>query len=117
MRVGNTKFNFVTCHRLPERSFFWKGEQFPVCARCTGIYLGYLTMPFFVFCCFGWGFWFSLLLFLPTIIDGGIQAFFNIESTNFRRLTTGIISGMGIMSLTHLLGFYIAKQIFINLIN
>lgn len=24
------------CHRRPERSFFYKGRQFPICARCTG---------------------------------------------------------------------------------
>ena len=25
------------CHQMPERSFFIKGYQFPVCARCTGV--------------------------------------------------------------------------------
>ena len=29
----------VICHQRPERSFFWDGQQFPVCARCTGLYL------------------------------------------------------------------------------
>ena len=29
----------VICHQRPERSFFWDGHQFPVCARCTGLYL------------------------------------------------------------------------------
>jgi uncharacterized membrane protein len=28
----------VICHQLPDRSFFWGGQQFPVCARCTGLY-------------------------------------------------------------------------------
>jgi len=27
------------CHQRPERSFFLDGHQFPVCARCTGLYL------------------------------------------------------------------------------
>jgi len=27
------------CHRLPERSFHTAGVQWPVCARCTGLYL------------------------------------------------------------------------------
>ncbi|MDP3718160.1 MAG: DUF2085 domain-containing protein [Acidobacteriota bacterium] len=30
----------VVCHQLPERSFFTAGMQWPVCARCAGIYLG-----------------------------------------------------------------------------
>ena len=30
----------VICHQLPERSFFLDGHQLPVCARCTGLYLG-----------------------------------------------------------------------------
>jgi uncharacterized membrane protein len=30
----------VVCHQLPGRSFHLWGRQMPVCARCTGIYLG-----------------------------------------------------------------------------
>lgn len=29
----------LICHQRPERSFFWATHQFPVCARCTGLYL------------------------------------------------------------------------------
>ena len=29
----------MICHQRPDRSFFWDGHQFPVCARCTGLYL------------------------------------------------------------------------------
>lgn len=29
----------LICHQQPERSFFLGGEQLPVCARCTGLYL------------------------------------------------------------------------------
>jgi len=32
----------IGCHQKPERSFFIKGYQFPVCARCTGVIIGYL---------------------------------------------------------------------------
>jgi uncharacterized membrane protein len=28
------------CHQRPERSFFWGEVAWPVCARCTGIYMG-----------------------------------------------------------------------------
>ena len=30
----------VVCHQIPERSFHFWATQLPVCARCTGIYLG-----------------------------------------------------------------------------
>lgn len=29
----------LICHQRPERSFLLDGHQFPVCARCTGLYL------------------------------------------------------------------------------
>ena len=32
------------CHQLPERSFFFLDIPFPVCVRCTSIYLGSLFM-------------------------------------------------------------------------
>jgi uncharacterized membrane protein len=34
-RVG-----YAICHQLPERSFFMAGRQLPLCARCTGTFLG-----------------------------------------------------------------------------
>lgn len=30
----------LVCHQLPDRSFHLAGAQLPVCARCTGLYLG-----------------------------------------------------------------------------
>ena len=38
MKIGHT----TGCHQMPERSFFWKEYQFPICARCTGLAVGYL---------------------------------------------------------------------------
>ncbi len=31
---------YAVCHRITERSFMIGGRQFPLCARCTGMYLG-----------------------------------------------------------------------------
>jgi uncharacterized membrane protein len=30
----------LVCHQIPERSFHLSGIQLPVCARCTGLYVG-----------------------------------------------------------------------------
>ena len=40
------------CHQQPERSFYIAGQQFAVCARCTGVYFGFgvaaLLYPFLI---------------------------------------------------------------------
>jgi len=33
----------LVCHQLPERSFHLGAAQLPVCARCLGIYAGFLA--------------------------------------------------------------------------
>jgi len=34
---------YAVCHRIPARSFFIGGRQLPLCARCSGTFLGVLT--------------------------------------------------------------------------
>lgn len=34
---------YAVCHRIPSRSFAIDGRPLPLCARCTGIYLGVMT--------------------------------------------------------------------------
>jgi uncharacterized membrane protein len=34
---------YAVCHRIPERSFHIGSYQLPLCARCSGMYLGALT--------------------------------------------------------------------------
>lgn len=33
---------YAVCHRIPERSFIISGQQLPLCARCSGTFLGVL---------------------------------------------------------------------------
>lgn len=86
------------CHQLPERSFFYKGYQFPVCARCTGVMISSVVafITFFLFkpqkvICF--------ILCLVMFLDWLIQRINIMESTNFRRIITGLMGGFGFMSL------------------
>jgi len=118
MKIKDVKFRrnrleFSLCHQKPERSFFWKGKQLPLCARCTGIHLGYFSVPLFLFGIVEIPFLWTIFLILPTYIDGLVQAYFDIESTNTRRFITGLASGIGKMSLITIIGIYIGKQILI----
>ena len=105
------KLEFSFCHQLPERSFFFKGKQFPVCARCTGIHIGYLSFPIFLFGFLSLSLWLSIVLILPTVIDGLTQAFLERESTNWLRFITGLTAGIGSMALISIVGKYIGNLI------
>ena len=106
-----TRFEFVVCHRIPHRSFFFRGRQFPVCARCTGIYAAYLTLPVFTLDWWTPGIIISFLLLLPAAADGLSQAYLNRESNNALRFITGLLAGSGLMSLTAILGKFIGSVI------
>ena len=98
MNVNN--FTKLICHRKPERSFFIKEHQFPVCARCTGFYISLIA--YFIFTYYNFVNYniflivFALILLIPTAIDG-ITQFYNIqESNNGRRFFTGLLGGLGL---------------------
>ena len=86
------------CHQLPNRSFWFNGYQFPVCARCTGVFIGNIlaTAMLFIyvikpqFCIIG-----CLILF----VDWLIQRLNICESTNTRRSITGVIGGYALTSM------------------
>lgn len=109
--MSKSQLHFTTCHQMPSRSFFWKGKQFPICARCTGIHIGNLSLPIFLFSLVTLNIWWTLFLILPTYIDGWSQAYFDRESNNILRVTTGFMAGVGIMSLASIIGKFIGKQI------
>lgn len=39
---------YALCHQLPQRSFFFHEHQSPLCARCTGMYLGFMLSVVFL---------------------------------------------------------------------
>lgn len=98
------------CHQRSDRSFFFKGYQFPVCARCTGVLLGYcLTIPIYLL----WQFYYQhcLIACLIMLLDWLLQYFKIKESTNIRRLITGVLGGFGVFGLQMLIIIDLAKAI------
>lgn len=87
------------CHQIPERSFFIAGHQFAVCARCTGIYAGFMVATL------GYPLLRSLRrtdtpprlwLFLaaaPLVIDFSLGYFGLWENTHLSRFLTGALLG------------------------
>lgn len=89
---------YLGCHQIPERSFFVKGYQFPVCARCTGVVISAIvaTVVFFkkklpLKWCVGMS---GVML-----ADWGLQYLEIKKSTNTRRFVTGLIGGFGYSTL------------------
>lgn len=87
------------CHQMPERSFFFRQYQFPVCARCCGALCGEAL---------------ALILFVKKkkiknsisaaaavtmFVDWYMQYIGRLESTNKRRFVTGILGGLGCWSI------------------
>ena len=102
---------FVACHRKPERSFFFKGKQFPVCARCTGILLGYLVFPLFLFNVLSLSLLNAVLLNIPAYIDGVTQGVGWRYSTNPLRFFTGLLSGVGQIGLVTIIGKWLGDLV------
>lgn len=86
------------CHQMPERSFFIKGEQFPVCARCTGVLIGDLA-AYSVFLIYTLPLKFYMIGCAVMFIDWFMQYIDLCPSTNIRRLLTGIIGGYSLTTL------------------
>lgn len=101
--MGNNTLNrwlpiIFGCHQKPERSFFYHGKQFPLCARCTGELVGISSGVIL--------FWFwkpclaiSVSIMIPMLIDGFVQRLTPYESTNARRFITGFLFGLGLASI------------------
>ncbi len=108
---------YAICHQIPERSFVLGGRPLPLCARCTGTFLGALVglvavvlrrrvrasrMPpvpalgllvgFFALWAFD-----GLNSYL-TLFPGAPYLY---EPRNWLRLTTGMLNGLVLITITH----------------
>lgn len=84
------------CHQKPERSFYVNGYQMPVCSRCIGVYIGYL-LGILLYTKFGFSKLkeFGFVGLVVMFMDWWLQQMKVWESTNVRRLFTGIYGGIG----------------------
>ena len=84
----------LNCHQLSDRSYEYNENQMPFCTRDVGIFVGLalgfifaigrkieLTLPLVI------------LSLVPIGLDGTIQLFTDYESTNIKRIVTGMIAG------------------------
>lgn len=109
--------NHSGCHQLAERSFFYKGKQFPVCARCTGVFFGHMTAIILFFCNKQICLKYSISLMSVMGLDWGLQEIGLIESTNKRRLLTGFCGGLGLYSIYALIIKYCYQKLNLKFYN
>ena len=106
---------YAVCHRIPARSFTFAGRSLPLCARCSGTYLGALA-GLIVFACRGR--WRAAVLPAPAILAvlgafllawavDGFNSFLTLipglpflyEPHNLLRLITGTLEGLVIAAI------------------
>lgn len=93
-------FTRLICHRIPDRTFNIMGYYFPVCARCTGFYIGafsYFIYVYYVYVQYtGILIILAILMTIPTFLDGFTQLMGVRDSNNILRLVTGLLGGIGL---------------------
>jgi uncharacterized membrane protein len=87
----------MICHGWTERCLTLFGVPMPICARCTGIYLGMLA-GMLAFLVVPWlrervTRWWALVAVTPLAIDGLTQLAGLRTSTNPLRMETGLVAG------------------------
>ncbi len=108
---------YAVCHRIDLRSFHLGVRSLPLCARCTGMYLGaLLAMGSFQLMGRGRdgafprkGVLAALVLFGAIFAVDGVNSYLTFfpgmphlyEPTNVLRLATGLLAGLGIGTLVH----------------
>lgn len=89
------------CHQLKERTLYVSGQALSVCARDTGIYIGIFSTLSYLFLrkrkvtIPSKKISFLLLLFLVPLIMDGLGSYLHFfQSSNIRRLITGVLFGL-----------------------
>ncbi|MFN2189407.1 MAG: DUF2085 domain-containing protein [Candidatus Promineifilaceae bacterium] len=107
----------AVCHRITERSFSIAGRQLPLCARCTGMFLG-ITLTFAVLSLAGRKRWINLppvkiivalLVFIGFFAFDGVNSYLHFfpnaphlyEPHNWLRLLTGMGAGLALGTIVY----------------
>lgn len=95
----------AVCHQLPQRTIEVGAELLPVCARCTGIYIGFWIAALYFLIrqrqsgdqlLQGIQIPFAAFSFLPFMIDGGGSYLGLWQSNNLIRIMTGLPAGISL---------------------
>ena len=99
IRYKKKNVGFAFCHRQKDRCLTIFGYTSFLCARCTGIAIGFLLSVLVSFFNLSFPPIVAFGLMLPLIVDG-VSQFFNLRtSNNLIRLATGILFTPGLASL------------------
>ncbi len=99
---------FAICHQLSERSLAYGGRAMPVCARDTGLFLGFAACFVILLLAYGreprrypsWPKLLALALFIvPTAFDAATSYAGLRESSNAIRVVTGSLAGTALAAL------------------
>ena len=105
-----TLIGYGLCHQIPERSYFAGGYQLPVCARDTGIYLGFIVGLVVLWLLHRnarpsapprWPVLVVLGAFIGAMAVDGVTSYVGLrETTNTLRLITGLLTGWSLATIT-----------------
>ncbi|MCT8977078.1 DUF2085 domain-containing protein [Clostridium sp. CX1] len=92
--IGKKPLCNLKAHRAP----IIFGFCFPLCWRCTSLIIGIITGNIIQHqYYYNKGLqWIGIVSILPLAIDGYLQYVLEVESTNLRRIITGLLTGFGL---------------------
>lgn len=109
LEINGKTLLLCLCHHQPERSIVFLGIEKYLCARCLGICIGGIFGAILLLIHIIPSFPFIILLMIPLVVDGLIQAFIRYESTNIRRIISGALFGFGIIQISFISTQYLIQ--------